>query len=208
MMRRLLSVLAVVLMLAGCSGAPAAAPSRGSAPATTAAAPGPSEKELQTARKEAGIANCPRSDDQAARADGLPDITLDCLGSDRTVRLAGLRGRPMVINIWAQWCRPCRIEAPHLSAVAKQAGRSVDFIGIDYADPDPAAAIEFARSAGWRYPQLQDPHQRVKGPLKIIGVPQTFLVDAHGKIVYRQVKPLTSDTQLRALIHDHLGVEL
>ncbi|WP_230207742.1 hypothetical protein [Microlunatus sp. Gsoil 973] len=55
---------------------------------------------------------------------------------------------------------------------------------------------------------MRDPHQQVKGPLKIIGVPQTFLVDAHGRIVYRQVKPLTSDAQLRALIHDHLRVRL
>ncbi|QGN33996.1 redoxin family protein [Microlunatus sp. Gsoil 973] len=149
MMRRLLAALAVVLMLAGCSGSPAATPSPDQA---TAAAPRPSEKQLQSARKRAGIPDCPRSGDRAALSDGLPDVTLGCLGSHRTVRLAGLRGRPMVINIWAQWCRPCRIEAPHLATVAEEAGDKVDFIGIDYADPDPAAAIGFAGSARWRYP--------------------------------------------------------
>lgn len=212
MMRRLAALLAVVLLLAGCAGSPSAqTPSDSSAPTTaapSAASRQQSRQELQAARKRAGIQNCPVSHDHPAAADGLPDITLGCLGSDRQVRLSGLRGRPMVINIWAQWCRPCRIEAPHLTAVAKQAGNRVDFIGIDYADPDPAAAIEFARISGWRYPQLQDPNQQVKGPLKIIGVPQTFLVDAEGRIVYRQVRPLTSTAQLRALIHDHLGVTL
>ena len=92
--------------------------------------------------------------------------------------------------------------------MSKQAGHKVEFIGIDYGDPNPSAAIEFARASGWRYPQLQDQRQQVKAPLKIIGVPQTFLVDADGKIAYRQVRPLSSDEQLRALIHDHLGVTL
>lgn len=204
MMRRLLAVVGLVLLLAGCSSAP-------STPVPTdpvSSAPQVSAHELQKARVQAGIADCPKSGDQAARANGLPDVTLACLGSSRRVRLAGLRGSPMVINIWAQWCGPCRMEAPHLSAVARHAGHKVQFIGIDYADPDPSAAIEFARISGWRYPQLQDQRQRVKGPLKIIGVPQTFLVDASGKIVYRQVKPISSDAQLRALIHEHLGVAL
>lgn len=208
MMRRILVALAVLVLLVGCSGSPSgAAHSAGPMPPPSSPA-GPSKKDLQDARKQAGIRNCPTSTNRTALAGGLPDVTLDCLGSNRRVRLSGLRGRPMVINIWAQWCRPCRIEAPHLSAVAKAAGNKVEFIGIDYADPDPAAAIEFARSAGWHYPQLRDPSQQVKGPLKIIGVPQTFFVDANGKIVYRQVRPLTSDAQLRALIHDHLGVSL
>lgn len=208
MMRRLLIALAVLLVVVGCAGSPSgASPSNGRMPPPSAPA-APSKQDLQAARTQAGIRDCPASTDLPVRADGLPDVTLDCLGSSRRVRLSGLRGRPMVINIWAQWCRPCRLEAPHVSAVAKDAGNKVEFIGIDYADPDPAAAIEFARTVGWRYPQLRDPRQQVKGPLKIIGVPQTFLVDAHGRIVYRQLRPLTSDAQLRTLIHDHLGVAL
>ena len=41
-----------------------------------------------------------------------------CLGGGREVRLAGLRGKPMMINVWAQWCGPCREEAPYLAEVA------------------------------------------------------------------------------------------
>lgn len=206
--RQLVAVLGLVLVVAGCSGMPSTPMPTGPVGSAQPSAPQPSEHQLQVARVQAKIADCPKSGDQPARSDGLPDITLGCLGSTRQVRLAGLRGQPMVINIWAQWCGPCRGEAPHLSAVAKQAGNKVDFIGIDYADPNPSAAIEFARVSGWRYPQLQDQAQHVKGPLKIIGVPQTFFVNAQGKIVYRQLKPLSSDAELRTLIHDHLGVSL
>ena len=201
---RLAVVVTLVLVLAGC----ASAPSRPAPTDPVSSAPQVSKRALEAARVRAGIADCPRSGDQPALSGGLPDVTLGCLGGSRTVRLSALRGRPMVINIWAQWCGPCRMEAPHLAAVARQAGDKVEFIGIDYADPNPSAAIEFARVAGWRYPQLQDQRQLVKGPLKIIGVPQTFLVDADGRIVYRQVKPLSSATQLRQLIRDHLGVGL
>ncbi|WP_188898030.1 TlpA family protein disulfide reductase [Microlunatus endophyticus] len=208
MMRRVLIVLVAVLFLAGCSGSPSSTPSVPPTDQPASAPPPASSHELRKARVQAGIADCPASTGDAALDNGLPDITLACLGSDRTVRLAGLRGKPMVVNIWAQWCGPCRVEAPHLAAVAEQAGNDVQFIGIDYADPDPAAAIDFAKDAGWTYPQLQDYQQRVKAPLKIIGIPQTFLVDAKGRIVYRQVRPFSSDTQLRALLRDQLGVKL
>ncbi len=62
----------------------------------------------------------------------------------------------MVVNVWAQWCPPCRAEAPHLADVAEQAGDKVRIIGIDFDDPQPGYAIEFAQLAGWHYPQLVD----------------------------------------------------
>jgi cytochrome c biogenesis protein CcmG, thiol:disulfide interchange protein DsbE len=206
MMRRLLTVLAVLLLVTGCGATtksnPEPAAGASSAPAKS------SRADLAAAKKRAGIDGCPTSSHQSPRPDGLPDVTLACLGGGPAVRLAGLRGKPMVINIWAQWCGPCRSEAPHLAAVAADAGDKVNFIGIDYGDPDPEAAIEFAQIVGWRYPQLQDRGERVKGPLKIIGVPQTFLVDADGKIVYRQLRPFSSKAQVRQAIRDHLGVML
>jgi cytochrome c biogenesis protein CcmG, thiol:disulfide interchange protein DsbE len=163
-----------------------------------------------TAQKEAaGIADCPTSDPSVpAVSNGLPDITLPCLGGGRSVRLAGLRGQPMIINVWAQWCLPCRQEAPYLSAIAADRPAGVRILGIDFVDPRPDLAIEFARLSGWTYPQLQDLDKSLSESLQVSAPPQTILVAADGKVVYRRAGPLDSAAELRGLAKQHLGVEL
>ena len=139
-------------------------------------------------------------------ADGLPDLLLGCLGSGRQLNLAALRGTPMVVNIWAQWCAPCRLEAPFLKEFAARAGDDVLVLGIDYADPDPALALEFAAMAGWTYPHATDPLKRTAGPLRFQGIPITLYVDADGRIAYREVGGITSTQQLVDGAQEHLGV--
>lgn len=163
---------------------------------------------LLGARRDAGIADCPASDPQvAAREDGLPDLTLPCLGGDSQVRLAGLRGKPTVINVWAQWCGPCRQEAPILAELQNTAGDKVNLIGIDFVDPRPELAIEFAKESGWRYPQLVDADKQIAPGLKVVGPPQTILVDADGKVVHIHPGPFTSTEQAKQLISEKLGVK-
>jgi thiol-disulfide isomerase/thioredoxin len=224
--RRLRSVVAAVTLaaaatLSACSGdgsvatgprsgsGSSTAPSADGAPASPTTGGTADAAALAAAKRRAGIANCPTTKAGVPpHSDGLPDLRLDCLGGGRPVQLADLRGTPTVINIWAQWCRPCRQEAPHLAAIARSAGDRVRFLGIDYDDPDPAAAIAFARAAGWRYPQLQDPDKQIQSRLRLIGVPATVFVAADGSISYRHNGPFRSDDQLRTAIHDHLGVTL
>src|SRR5688500_12099300 len=132
-----------------------------------------SSAELAAQKAAAGIEDCPRSDAGVSPVDGgLPDLTLPCLGGGREVRLAGLRGRPMMINIWAQWCEPCRAESRFLSETARGTDRdSLLIMGIDYSDPRPDYAIEFAQLVQWRYPQLADPDLSLRAPLQIAGPP-------------------------------------
>lgn len=184
----LLAALAVIL--AGC------------APAPPAAAPVP---DLVAARKAAGIADCPESSEAAAIPDGLPDLTLSCLGGDATVRLAGLRGTPMVINYWAQWCAPCRAEARHLAEFARESSGEVMMLGVNYNDPHPALAVEFAELAGWSYPQLADPERLSEGPLGVPGIPLTVLIDAEGRIVGRHPGPFSSTAELSDWVAEGLG---
>ncbi|MDO5683297.1 MAG: TlpA disulfide reductase family protein [Propionibacteriaceae bacterium] len=202
-------VLSLTTSLAGCGGAQVQQ-RQGNTPAPTQEIRGAGDTaHVLDARRAAGIADCPVSDqDVPAVAGGLPDVTLDCLGADSRVRLAGLRGTPLVINVWAQWCGPCRDEAPYLADAAGRAGDAVQFLGIDYLDPHPDLAVAFAEHAGWRYPQLVDPDKAIAADLRIVGPPQTILVAADGRIVHRHPGVLTSTKQLTDLITTHLGVPL
>ncbi len=195
-----------VLALAACSGG-SGATAEPSLPEPTEPVVAPSELAAQ--KKAAGIEDCPGSDPHAKAVDaGLPDLVLNCLGGGRQVRLAGLRGQPMLINVWAQWCGPCQDEAPHLSEVAVANRSALVILGIDYDDPRPDRAIEFARVLGWRFPQLVDPDRALSGPLQITGPPQTFFVRPDGTIAYRHTGPFASAEQIRSEARQHLGVAL
>ena len=202
---RMLAVMIILVLVTACAGSgPGTAPGPPTEPTT---APTMSPKELAAAKKAAGIADCPRSDPSVATVEGgLPDVVLSCLGGGRDVRLAGLRGRPMLINIGARGCAPGGAAPRYLAAAAKTLGAKVLVLGVDYSDPRPDYAIEFAAYAGWRYPQVVDLDLDLRAPLQIAGPPQTLLVDARGKIVYRHSGPFTSNEEVLDAVSEHLGV--
>jgi len=193
-MRRLVVLLAALVALTGCGA---------KVPSVPEAKVDVGTPQLRALKAQAKIANCVATTAAPAK-DGLPDVTLPCLGGGPGVGLAGLRG-PMVVNLWAQWCGPCREEMPHLAAFAKKYGDRVPVLGIDYKDYQPQLAIEFARKAGATYPLVADPGQkvRIQG-----GLPNTILIDKDGRIAYQQGVELTSVAQLKKLVAEHLGVEL
>ena len=159
--------------------------------------------DLTAAKKAAGIADCP-STDAAPATGGLPDVRVECLGGGRAVSLAQLRG-PTLVNVWASWCTGCREEAPFL-AEASRKGSGVSVIGVDHADPAPDAAVAFAASAGWTYPQLYDADLVFRTRLQVTGLPVTFFVRADGTVAGRHAGPFTSSAQLADETREHLGV--
>lgn len=159
--------------------------------------------DLVAARRAAGIEDCPASSDAPAVRAGLPDVTLACLGGDSAVRLAGLRG-PMLINLWAQWCEPCRAEAADLATFASTQ-KKVAVLGINYSDPQPALAIEFAQLMKMTYPQLTDEEGALRGPLGVMGIPYSLLIDADGVIVARHPGVFDSGEELRSWVQEGLG---
>ena len=204
----LAAVAVLAIVLTGCTGSPVL--NRPSTPieSPTESVPSPeSTADLVAMKKAAGIADCPKSDpDVAAAPSGLPDVVLPCLGGGRNVRLAWLRGKPMMINIWAQWCGPCREEAPYLAEVATADNSELMIIGIDHADPRPDLAIEFAQLSNWTYPQLADPDVVLRTELQITGPPQTFFIRPDGTIAYRHAGPFSSAKEIRDLAQKYLGV--
>lgn len=212
-------VLAVAVGLTACQ--PSGGPVTRSSSAASSSAGGPAEsagstRQLDQARKDAGIPDCTPAAGAGAVSGGLPAIDLECLGGGSAVAMGSLRG-PLVINLWAQWCGPCREEAPVLAAVSREAAAknseakdaSVDFLGVIYSDPRPDLAIEFAKDAGWRYPQVVDQDHRLQeAGLRVAGQPTTLFVDASGRIVANHPGPFASEQQLRDAISDHLGVRV
>lgn len=201
-------LLAAAVVLAGCT--PAADPvpqitvgGEGSPPPSLA------PDEVLDARRAAGIADCPRTD-AAARAieGGLPALALDCLGGDSTVNLAGLpKGKPWVVNVWAQWCGPCATEAPFIAQAAKDYRGRVNFLGLNYDDRYSHKAIAFAEQYAMDFPQVVDPKKTARVPARISAVPQTFFVDARGTVVHVEILPISSTEHFDDLVAEHLGVE-
>ncbi|MET9023849.1 TlpA disulfide reductase family protein [Actinopolymorpha sp. NPDC004070] len=184
------------------------------------AATGSDAKQLAALRARAGIAPCAGltvgpggSVHQAPPGPPgkkpLPDVTLACLGSGRSVRLSDLKGTPTVLNVWAQWCGPCRQEAPHFQKLYAASGNSLRVVGIDYADPRPEIALAFARDLGLRYPQLADPDKRLLAPFGLlVGIPATVFVGADGKVVHVAHRAYDSERELRQDVRTYLGVKL
>jgi thiol-disulfide isomerase/thioredoxin len=102
------------------------------------------------------------------------------------------RGMPLVVNVWASWCGPCRDEAPDLARVASAYAGRVRFLGIDVLDARPSARA-FVREFGWPYPSLYDPAGRIRDRLGLVGQPATLLYDAEGRLVETHVGPITAE---------------
>lgn len=190
-----------LVVLAGCSAGDASAPYR----FHTGGSVVENSPQLRSQKAAAHIATCPTVRHRQPVAGGLPAATLPCLGGGPDVDLASLRG-PLVVNFWAQSCQPCRQESPLLQRLSVAARGDVAVLGVDFYDLLPSHALAFAAQYGIRYPQVADPAAATKAALRVQALPQTFLVDAAGRVVYRQVGPFTSQADLDAAVGRYLGV--
>jgi thiol-disulfide isomerase/thioredoxin len=103
-----------------------------------------------------------------------------------------LRGTPVVANIWASWCVPCKKEAPTLAEAAKRYGDDVQFIGVDIKDQRGAAAA-FLTQYHLTYPTVFDESGDIHNSLGFVGLPDTVFYGADGKIIESWSGPLTSE---------------
>jgi cytochrome c biogenesis protein CcmG/thiol:disulfide interchange protein DsbE len=122
----------------------------------------------------------------------LAELVLPCLTGGPPVNPAHFGGRPMVINLWATWCGPCRDEMPVLQDGHQRFGDQVSFVGVDTRD-SPQAAAAFLEDIGVTYPQLVDVDGQLLASLGIPGLPVTVVLDTDGRVMNRHVGPLTAD---------------
>jgi len=104
--------------------------------------------------------------------------------------LGQLKGTPVVVNVWAAWCGPCRVEAPDLASASHSYGSRVQFLGVDILD-SRSSARSFMVEYGWSYPSVFDPTAAIRNGLGFVGQPDTIFYDAGGRIAMTWQGPLT-----------------
>jgi thiol-disulfide isomerase/thioredoxin len=111
-------------------------------------------------------------------------------------RIASLKGYPVVANVWASWCGPCRFEFPVLQKLSARYGKRVAFLGVNSQDSDDAAAT-FLEEAPVPYPSYTDPDKKIADSLDAtLGLPDTAFYDGTGKLVYLKQGPYAHDSEL------------
>lgn len=123
------------------------------------------------------------------------------LNGQSQVKFADLRGKVVMINFWASWCKPCEQEAADLRAAWEhyQPTGKVVFIGADYVDTEPDARA-YLQKFGITYPNGPDVGTKVSQLFRIKGVPETYFVDQEGVLRYVQIGPFSSTDQIKSII--------
>ncbi len=131
-----------------------------------------------------------------------PDFTLSRLDSSSAskVHLAHLKGIPLVLNFWASWCDPCKEEASLLQQTWQQErSQGVQFLGIDFEDTQ-SNGRSFLLQYGITYPNVNDTTGSVAIDYGVTGVPETFFVNRHGRIVQKIIGALDQHTLQQAIV--------
>lgn len=121
------------------------------------------------------LAACERPDNRA-RDFSLSDI------DGRVVTLSALRGKTVLLEFWATWCKPCHEELPGLIAIQKEADPAVFTIVSATQDEEDELVRRFAREKGLPYPVIAT-HGELREPYGVDGFPRAFLIDCKGRIL-------------------------
>jgi len=124
-----------------------------------------------------------------------PAFSLPRLGDGTPLDLTRLRGRVVLLNFWATWCKPCEDEMPAMERLYRRLqGSGFELLAVSV-DSDSEEVERFRERLGLSFPILLDPEQRVAGAYQTFRFPESLLIDAEGVIVERYVGPKRWDAE-------------
>lgn len=135
-----------------------------------------------------------------------PDFTLELLGGGQ-VTLSELRGKPVVINLWASWCPPCRAEMPAIQRVFERSqDRDLVVLAVNTTFQDSErAALDFIEELGLTFPVPLDRTGTVSRSYQLRALPSTFFVDREGIIRKVIIGGPMSETTIQTTVEEILG---
>jgi peroxiredoxin len=134
--------------------------------------------------------------------DPAPDFELENL-SGEIVRLSDYRGSPVLLNFWATWCGPCRVEMPVFQQYQDEPGSDLVVLAVNF--DEPARDVQaFVDEFGLSFPVLLDPGAKVNNLYRVRSYPTTLFIDPEGVIRYRHFGAI-SERQIEQYLGE-LGV--
>lgn len=122
--------------------------------------------------------------------------------SGGTLSLADLRGQGVVMNFFASWCTPCRLEAHDLEATyRKYRARGIVFLGVDLQQDDWDDARDFLEKFGITYPAIRDVNGEIGQKFQLVGLPTTYFIDKNGVVRSKFVGAFLGPESLKELEH-------
>ena len=130
-----------------------------------------------------------------------PDFTVyDADGNE--VHLTDFVGKPIVLNFWASWCGPCKMEMPDFNEKYLELGEEVQFLMINMTDGSRetvAIASEFIKESGYSFPVFYDTKMDAANTYGAYSLPMTFFIDAEGYPVARATGAIDAETLMRGI---------
>jgi peroxiredoxin len=138
-----------------------------------------------------------------------PEFRATDLRTGRSTTLADYRGKVVLLNVWATWCQPCRVEMPSMERIYRRLGGSGDFrvVAVSIDEQGDSVVMTFARELGLSFDVLHDQTGAIKQAYQTTGVPESWVINRDGVVIKKVIGPSewdgpVNETLIRRLIDD------